>query len=109
MRNQKIYRNYRIGLFESAGDYVVFLVGVNSYEKENTTLTLIEFEPSNMYFRLPKNEYKNLNRKQLLNKLTSQLKDFTNTTQFKLSFIAEAKSITTDFNGEIWSGSKRTP
>jgi len=55
-----------------------------------------------MYFKLPEIEYKNLNREQLVGKPTAQLKDFTKTEKFKTSFLAKAKSITTDFKGEIW-------
>lgn len=98
---EKSIATYNFGLFESPDDHVIFLVGLNKYYKENTSVTRIEFEPSKMYFQLPKSEYKNLNREQLLDKLTFQLKVFTNTETFKASFLAKAKSITTDFRGDL--------
>lgn len=64
----------------------------------------IDFEPSNMYFQLPKGEYENLDREQVMNKVKVQLKDFTNTEKFKTSFFAQAKSITVNSKDEIWSG-----
>lgn len=81
----KPIQTYNFGLFESPGNYAIFLVGLNQYEKKNSLITRIEFEPKSMYFRLPETEYKNLNREQLVDKLTAQLKDFTKTGKFKTS------------------------
>lgn len=96
---------YQFGLSESPGDYMLFVVGLNTYEKnENHLITNIVFEPSDMYFQLPKNEYENLDRAQVLDKIKSQLKDFTKTQKFKASFFAQAKSIKTSFDDdEIWT------
>lgn len=99
----KSITTYNFGLFESPGNYTIFLVGLNKYGTAQHSVTRIEFEPTRMYFQLPKSEYENLNREHLLTKLTSQLKDFTKTEKFKTSFFAKAKTITTDFNGKIWS------
>jgi hypothetical protein len=96
---------YEIGLFESPGEYILYLVGLNTYDKNpNHTITRIDFEPADMYFRLPETEYKNLNSGQVLNKIKIQLKDFIKTEKFKTSFLAQANSIKTTFDGdEIWS------
>jgi hypothetical protein len=96
---------YEFGLFESPGDYTVFVVGLNTYQKsEHHSVTTIDFEPSDMYFPLPENEHENSDREQVLDKIKSQLKDFTKTEKFKTSFFAQAKSIKTSFDGdEIWS------
>jgi hypothetical protein len=99
----KLIATYNFGVFESQDDYTIFLVGLNEYGTEQHSITRIDFEPSSMYFRLPKNEYKDLNREQVLARLTSQLKDFTTTEKFRTSFFMQAQSITTDFKGEIWS------
>jgi hypothetical protein len=100
----KSIANYEFGLFESPDDYTIFLVGINRYNKGDTSYTRIEFEPSSMYFQLPKGEYKNLSRDELLNRLISQLKDFTGTKKFKTSFFTEADKITFATNGQtIWS------
>ncbi len=36
---------YNFGLFESPGNYTIFLIGLNQYEKKNSSITRIEFEP----------------------------------------------------------------
>ena len=101
---KKSIATYRIGLFESPDDYVIFLVGLNTHTKgKNSYITRIGFKPSNMYFQLPKSEYENLSREQLIDQLASQLKDFITTEKFKTSFLAKAESINTDFGGQIWS------
>ena len=102
----KSIADYEFGLFESPDDYTIFLVGINRYKKGDTSYTRIEFEPTNMYFPLPKGEYKNLNRDKLLNRLISQLKEFTETKKFKDSFFTDADKITFTTNGQtIWSKS----
>jgi hypothetical protein len=98
----KAIDTYRFGLFESLDDYTIFLVGLNTLQQEDHLITNIDFEPSNMYFRLPNTEFENLTRTEFLDKLTSQLTHFIKTEEFKRSFLAQAKSITTDFSGEIW-------
>jgi len=61
------------------------------------------FNSSTMYYPLKTNEFLNLTKEQVLDKITSQLKAFTNTDKFKKSFFAKAKAIVADFNGEtIW-------
>ncbi len=94
--------------WDESGNYTLFLKGVNCYEERGndyiTTNERIEFTPSNMYFKLPKGEYKNLDKKETEEKITSQLKDFLNTEVFKASFFVNANTITTTYNGEtIWS------
>lgn len=102
---QKVISTYNFGLYQSPNNNVIFLVGLNNYTKGQSAITRIEFQPSDMYFQLPAVEYKNLNPEQLVNKLTAQLKDFTNTEKFQHSFLANAKSITTNFKfkEDIWS------
>jgi hypothetical protein len=100
----KLIANYEFGLFESPDDYTIFLVGINRDRKGDTSFTHIDFKPSNMYFQLPQGEYKNLTRDELLNRLISQLKEFTETEQFKSSFFVKADKITFTSNGQtIWS------
>ena|SRR6185437_7650329 len=104
-RPQKPISKYTVGLFESPNDYTLVLVGVNTYDEDkNRSVTRIEFEPTNMYFKLPEAYYKNLSREQLLDKLTSQLKDFAKTERFKTSFFSKATLFVFDTNGKtIWS------
>jgi hypothetical protein len=101
---EKSIANYNFGLFESPDDNIIYLVGVNKYDKGDTSYTRIEFEPSNMYFQLPNSEYKNLSRDQMLKKLTAQLKAFTNTEKFQNSFLVKANAIILESSGQtIWS------
>ena len=102
---QKPISKYTFGLFESANDYTLVLVGKNTYdESKNRSVTSIDFEPTNMYFKLPEAYYKSLNREQLLAKLTSQLRDFAKTEKFKTSFFTKASTVVFEANGQtIWS------
>ncbi len=95
--------NYRFGVFESKDGYVVFCVGLNTYGDANHSDIKIDFEPVHKYYQLQGIEFKNLNRSQVFNKLTDDLKSFTNTQKFKNSFFARAKFIKTDFSGIIWT------
>jgi hypothetical protein len=90
-------------LFESVDNYTLCLYGTNTKEQGSDSVTSIDFRPSNMYYRLPENENKNLTRETLLSNLTVQLRNFTETELFKTSFLAQAKSIIVSFNGQkIW-------
>jgi len=102
---QKPIDEYRIGLFESEQSYTLTLVGFNSYEKDKyTTLNLVEFEPTNMYFPLPENYFRDSSRDQLLEKLIGELKGFTSTEKFKASFLSKGNVGVFETTGEIiWS------
>ena len=96
---------FEFNFIESGGKYTLYLIGKNTYKKSDShTVIRIEFEPANMYFKLSNSEYKNLNRQQLAEKLTSKLKEFTKTEEFKTSFLSDADIISLAFNGAIiWS------
>jgi hypothetical protein len=102
---QKPISTYKFGLFESANDYTLFLVGTNTYEEDqNRSVTRIEFQPTNMYYKLPQRSYKTLNRNQMIDKLSSQLKGFAKTEKFQASFFTQASTIIFTTNGQtIWS------
>lgn len=104
-RPQKSISKYTVGLFESPNDYTLVLVGVNTYgEDKKRSVTRIEFEPTNMYFKLPGAFYQNLTREQLLDKITLELNDFAKTEKFKTSFFAKATLFVFQTNGQaIWS------
>lgn len=96
--------HYEFGLFESPEVNTLVLIGINKYNKGDTSYTRIEFEPSHKYFPLPKHEYNGLDREALINRLTSELRDFTGTKEFQSSFLIEADKITFAPNGQIiWS------
>lgn len=101
---QKAIATYNFGLFEGQDNYTLCFTGTNTYEvAQDHIVTRIDFAPTEMYFSLPKSEYKGLERGKVLERLTAQLKDFITTDKFKHSFLSSAKSITTDWKGEIWS------
>jgi hypothetical protein len=102
---QKSIETYKFGLFEGEEDYTVSLVGTNKYQEDRNRLVInIDFEPEDTYFNLPDKEYKSLKREQVLERLTTQLKEFTKTDKFLHSFLAKANAITTEWNGEtVWS------
>ncbi len=90
------------------GRLTIFVVGVNRYQQRVNNITKHiehnDFKPKDMYFNLTISDYKNLNKEQLKEKLTTQLKEFTQTEKFKTSYLAEADAIVTSYNGEkIWT------
>jgi hypothetical protein len=93
--------NYSLGVFESPDSRVLFLVGLNKYTNPN--YEKIDFEPKNMYFLLPTEDYRDLTWEQLADKLTEQLRDFTKTQKFTNSYLADANSIVLNGNKVIWS------
>ena len=96
--------HYEVGFFESASEWVMFLVGIYKYDKGDTSYTRIGFEPANMYFKLPNIEYKIEDREELVKRVVTELKDFTNTEKFKSSFLAKADNIVFVTTGQtIWS------
>ncbi len=90
---KKLITNYDIGLFESEGSNIIYIVGVCSYKKGDTSYVKNEFESSNMYYKLPIEEYKNLSKEELLKKLSSQLKYFAASKKFNSSFLSKANNI----------------
>jgi hypothetical protein len=95
---------FKFGLFESPNEYIMFFVGFKTENKQDSLITHIVFKPTNMYYRLQKNEYENLSPEELREKIKSELKNFTNTEKFKSSFFAKAKSIELEYDEEkIWS------
>jgi hypothetical protein len=93
--------NYRLGVFESPDSRVLFLVGFNKYTNPN--YEKIDFEPKNMYFLLPTEDYRDLTWEQLGDKLAGQIRDFTKTQKFTNSYLADANSIVLNGNKVIWS------
>ncbi|MEX6690832.1 hypothetical protein QTN47_25210 [Danxiaibacter flavus] len=96
---------FKFELFESANDYTIVLAGVNTYDEgKNRSVTRIEYRPRNMYFKLQETYYVGLDRQQLLDKLTAELKDFSNTEKFRNSFFTKARIVVFETNGQtVWS------
>jgi hypothetical protein len=98
---EKAISRYTFGVFESPDEYVLFLVGWNTYVEGNHAVTQIDFEPSDMYFPLPLDQYKNMNRAQVFDELERQLREFLKSEKFKNSFLAEGKTIELAATGEV--------
>jgi hypothetical protein len=98
-RPKKSVSFYAIGLFESREDRVLFLAGMS----KSINSEKIVFQPQNMYFMLPPDEYKGLNQEQLDDILIIQLTDFVKTEYFLKSYLSQSDSIL--FRGKIliWS------
>lgn len=70
--------NYEFGMFESPGEYVVYLVGKNKHQiSSNNTETRIEYQPATMYCSLPEKEYGDLSPEQVRERLFTKLQTFT--------------------------------
>jgi hypothetical protein len=93
--------NYSFGVFESPDSRVLFMVGLNKYTDPNHEK--IDFEPRNMYFLLPTEDYRDMTLEQMADKLARQLRDFTKTQKFTNSYLADANSIVLNGNQIIWS------
>lgn len=93
--------SFKIGLFESPDENILYLVGTNETEEGDVTRITIDFEPEEKFFLLPKDEYNILTRDELLKKVVLNLKDFTKTERFKTSFITQAINLIFESNGEI--------
>ena len=101
---KKPIETYNIGLIESPGDYILTLTGTNTYEiSPSETEIRTDFQPREMYFFVSWMDHKHLQRNELLESLSAQIKTFLRTEKFKGSFHSQAKSIILDWEGEIWS------
>lgn len=94
---------YNFGIFETATGYTVYLIGSRTFDsKDQDWATNKDFEPKDEYFPLPGAQYKKLAPQKVRQKIKAQLLEFTETDEFKNSFFAKAKAITTGFDdGEL--------
>ena len=100
----KAIATYNISLFEGEDEYILCLTGTNTYEvSKNHTAVRIDFTPADMYFSIPMNEYKNLDRDQVLERLTSRLQDFIASKKFRECYLSNGNAITTSWSDTIWS------
>ncbi len=94
---------YEIELFESTGQNSICLVGRHVSVHADTTFNRIVFRPSDMYFKLPIQTYKDLDRTALLNKLSAELTAFTQSETFQQSYLSKAPALVFRANGKrIW-------
>ncbi len=98
---KKPINHFKIGLIESPKENALYLIGRNLIEKGDTSHSTLDFEPKEMYFLISSDKYKNLSRKEMLEKLALELKKFSETKAFKTSFFAEANDFTFETTGEV--------
>jgi len=90
---------YKFELFDTENCYAIHLIDAKEYEKEDHDLAgKNDSETSDNYYPLTESEYKELDWKQILNKIRSQLTEFVRTEKFKNSSFAKAKTITIRFD-----------
>lgn len=94
---------YQFSLVETSNNDMLFLSGFNAYNiAQNTVAIRTDFKPTNAFFPLPKSEYGNLSKEQLLKRLLNELKEFTKATKFQNSFLSKGETISTNFSGKFW-------
>ncbi|MFN0256987.1 hypothetical protein E6A44_015465 [Pedobacter ureilyticus] len=98
---EKTISHFKIGLIESPKENALYLIGRNLIEKGDTSHSTLDFEPKEMYFLIPSDQYKNLGRKEMLEKIVLEIKKFTETEAFKTSFLVEAKDLVFESTGEV--------
>ena len=90
---------FNFGLFESEDGYTIYLIGSKEFDEDDPDwATNIDFEPEEKYFPLATEDYNHLKWEQVLQKIKTQLEDFSKTDKFKSSFFSKAKAITTGFD-----------
>lgn len=98
---EKPISHFKIGLIESPKENALYLIGRNLIEKGDTSYSKLDFEPKEMYFLISSGTYKNLGRKEMLEKIALELKKFTETEAFNTSFFAAATDCTFETTGEV--------
>lgn len=98
---EKPINHFKIGLIESPKENALYLIGRNLIKKGSTSHSTLDFEPKEMYFLISTDKYKNLGRKEMLEKLSLELKKFTETEAFKTSFFANATDLVFESTGEV--------
>lgn len=90
---------YEFGFFETDNCYAVYLIDSGGYKKRGSvSANQNDDEQSVKYYPLSKNEYRDLDWKQVMSKMKLQLEDFAKSKKFINSSLAKAKSITLFFD-----------
>ena len=90
---------YIFALYETENCYAIYLSVLKEREKDDKAgTTNNDDDPSDEYYPLSKNDYKVLKWDQVINKIKSQIKEFSKTEKFKNSSLAKAKAITMSFD-----------
>jgi hypothetical protein len=82
---------------------LVSLVGYHHGKEQGIEATRIVFKPKQyMWIKLPRKIYKRLDNEQFINQVHAELRALFSTEQFKNSFLAQAYTISTNFEKDIW-------
>ena len=102
----RIISEYYIDLSFSrpAFEYFACLYGVNtSFNEKHQHYTSVDFESSAMYFKFPKEKYKNFTYEQMKKVFVAEVEEFILTEQFRKSFLSQS-NIKMGFSAEhIWT------
>jgi hypothetical protein len=97
----KTQLNYHFALFESAEGNVLSISGLNTYHPQpDHSITRIEYKPRDRYYNYPATG--NKTPVEVKQEVTRALRQFISGTHFNGSLLAKGRSITTDWDGEIW-------
>ena len=94
----KPIEDLQISLSESPTRAILCLVGFNTEVIDNsTTAHRITFTPASGDFPLPKDDYENLSKQQVRERVLSEVMEFSKTEKFQNSFLWQAESVTISF------------
>lgn len=80
---------YNFGLFESDNDYVLTLVGLNTKEESKyNSITTIDFQPADLYYKIPTPQTEGHTRDQVIKKINNELNEFLKSEKFKVPFLS---------------------
>ncbi|MBT1688663.1 hypothetical protein [Dawidia soli] len=103
---EKIPKNivaFNFGLFQTDKGYGVYLVGAKVYDPDDDDrATADDYGPSEKYLVIPPAEVKKIKWDKVLEKAVAMLEAYVASSDFKKSFLKNAKAITTGFDdGEL--------
>jgi len=96
---------FGFGFLESPSRLMLCLEGSNTYKiDENTVEHRRDFKPvSYKYFVLPKEEFANLPKEQVAQRVKDELLEFFKTAKFHDSFLSKGDAISLSYMGNIWT------
>ncbi len=93
--------SYKFDLWKTGNVYQIGLIDLKGLSKNMQQYYAAKnIKPYGKYYTIPKIDYKNPDRKQVLAKIKSQLKEYSHTKKFKQSFLSKADTITILFDDD---------
>ncbi len=91
--------SYKFDFWETSGVYQIGLIKLSKFGKDvRQNYEAENIKPNGKFYAILKSDYKDLKWKQILDKIKSQLKEYSQTEKFKQSYFAKAKSISIKFD-----------